>query len=329
MEAFAVSASRQRTSPRARQGAQALVLAGACWHCLLAGPATADDVRVVATINPVHSLVSGVMAGVGEPHLIVRGSVSPHSFSLRPSDAEMLEQAEVVFLIGEAMETSIAGPIDTLADDARVVELSEADGLVRRPLREGGDFEEEVEHDHHVDPDHEHEAFDMHVWLDPLNAQAMVRAIADTLSEVHPAGAETYTANAASLQQRLTDLTTEIAAELAPVQGEPFIVFHDGYRYFEDRFGVVAAGSAIVSADRSPGVRRIRELQEKVRDLGVRCVMTEPQFEARLVDVIVEGTTARTGSADPLGASIETGPELYFTLLRNLASSFKDCLASG
>ena len=303
------------------------MVAGVCWHCPLAGPATADDVRVVATINPVHSLVSGVMAGVGEPHLIVRGSVSPHSFSLRPSDAEMLEQADVVFLIGEAMETSIAGLIDTLADDARVVELSEVDGLVRRPLREGGDFEGEVEHDHHGDQ--EHEVFDMHVWLDPLNAQAMVRAIADTLSEVHPAGAETYAANAASLQQRLTDLTTEIAAEVAPVQGEPFIVFHDGYRYFEDRFGVVAAGSAIVSADRSPGVRRIRELQEKVRDLGVTCVMTEPQFEARLVDVIIEGTTATAGSADPLGASVETGPELYFTLLRNLASSFKDCLASG
>ena len=343
----------------------------------LAGMVAVADVRVVATINPVHSLVSGVMDGVGEPHLIVRGAVSPHNFSMRPSDAQMLEEAHVVFLIGEAMETSIAGSIDTLADDAHVVELAEVDGLVRRPLREGATFEvddhghgdhgddhdagdedrgddhdsgdgdhgddhdagDEDHGDDHDDldedqgadvhgaDDHEYEVFDMHVWLDPVNARTMVGAIAQALAEVDPDNAATYAANAVALDQRLADLTAEIAAQVEPVRGEPFIVFHDGYRYFEDRFGVVAAGSAVVSADRSPGVRRIRELQDKVRDLGVNCVLTEPQFEPRLVNVIVEGSGARAGAVDPLGATIESGPDLYFTLLRNMAASFKDCLA--
>ena len=348
-----------------------------------AGSAAAEEVRVVATINPVHSLVSGVMAGVGEPYLIVRGATSPHNFSMRPSDAEMLENAHVVFLIGEAMETSVAGSIDTLAADARVVELAEIDGLVRRPLREGGNFEENHEHAHdaghqdgetgehadhvegeedhgdhdaddhddgdhddgdhddHVDGDHEDgdhgdhdadgghgdETFDLHVWLDPANAQVMVTAIAETLAEIDAANAPTYAANAAELQTRLADLGTELVGTVEPIRGRPFIVFHDAYRYFEDRFGLVAAGSAVVSADRSPGVRRIRELQGKVRDLDVMCVMAEPQFEPRLVSVIVEGTAAKAGSVDPLGATIESGPELYFTLLRNMAASFKDCLS--
>ena len=302
--------------------------AAALFNCVIASPAAADAaVRVVASIKPVHSLVSAVMAGVGEPHLIIRGAVSPHTFSMRPSDAAMLENARVIFLIGESLETSLARPIDTLAGNARVIALSEAQGLVRRPLREGGTFEA---HGHGTDDDHDlhrRGAFDMHIWLDPVNAGAMARAIAGALSKADPTNAGTYAANTQALLRRLEEFTRQIAAEVAPIRGKPFIVFHDAYRYFEDRFGLTAAGSSVVSPDRSPGVRRISELRDKIRELGVTCVFAEPQFEPRLVDVIIEGTPARTGTVDPLGATIESGPELYFTLIRNMAASFKSCLA--
>ena len=333
--------------------------AAALFNGVIASPAAADAaVRVVASIKPVHSLVSAVMVGVGEPHLIIRGAVSPHTFSMRPSDAAMLENARVIFLIGDSLETSLARPIDILAGNARVIALSEAPGLVRRPLREGGTFEV---HGHGTDDDHgrredeehegeEHEgeeqakgneaahgdddhdahrrgAFDMHIWLDPVNAGAMARAIAGALSKADPTNAGTYAANTQALLRRLEEFTRQIAAEVAPVRGKPFIVFHDAYRYFEDRFGLTAAGSSVVSPDRSPGVRRISELRDKIRELGVTCVFAEPQFEPRLVDVIIEGTPARTGTVDPLGATIESGPELYFTLIRNMAASFKSCLA--
>ena len=337
--------------------------AAALFNCVIASPAAADAaVRVVASIKPVHSLVSAVMAGVGEPHLIIRGAVSPHTFSMRPSDAAMVENARVIFLIGESLETFLARPIDTLAGNARVIALSEAQGLVRRPLREGGTFEahghgtdddhgrredEEHEGEEHEGEEHEGEehakgngaadgdddhdahrrgAFDMHIWLDPVNAGVMARTIAGVLSEADPANAGTYAANAQALLPRLEELTAQIAAEVAPVRGKPFIVFHDGYRYFEDRFGLTAAGSSVVSPDRSPGVRRISELRDKMRELGVTCVFAEPQFEPRLIDVIIEGTAARTGTVDPLGATIESGPELYFTLIHNMAASFKSCL---
>ena len=362
----ATSLDRSLLMPR-RSGLA--LAAAALFNCVIASPAAADAaVRVVASIKPVHSLVSAVMAGVGEPHLIIRGAVSPHTFSMRPSDAAMLENARVIFLIGESLETSLARPIDTLAGNARVIALSEAQGLVRRPLREGGTFEahghgtdddhgrredEEHENEEHEGEEHEGEehegeehakengaadgdddhdahrrgAFDMHIWLDPVNAGVMARAIAGVLSEADPTNARTYAANAQALLPRLEELTAQIAAEVAPVRGKPFIVFHDGYRYFEDRFGLTAAGSSVVSPDRSPGVRRISELRDKMRELGVTCVFAEPQFEPRLIDVIIEGTAARTGTVDPLGATIESGPELYFTLIRNMAASFKSCLA--
>ena len=325
-----------------------VLVTAAVFGCVIAGPATAGTAsRVVASIKPVHSLVSAVMAGVGEPHLIMRGSSSPHTFSLRPSDAAVLEDAHVVFLVGESLETSLAGPINSLAGNARVIALSEAKGLVRKPLREGGRFED---HDHGTDEDHEphedeehtgeamtarghddhdageHGALDMHIWLDPVNAGAMVRMIADALSEADPANAAIYAANTQALLHRLEELTLKIAADMAPVRNRPFIVFHDAYRHFEDRFGLTAAGSAVVASERSPGVRRILELRNKVRELGATCVFAEPQFEPRLVNTIIEGTPARVGILDPLGATIESGPEAYFTLLGNMAASFRDCL---
>ena len=109
-------------------------------------PAAGDDgLRVVASIKPVHSLVSAVMAGVGEPHLIIRGRASPHTFTMRPSDAAALEDADIVFMIGDTMETALSGPVETLAGDAPVVRLADAPGLVLRTIREGGAFED---HDH-------------------------------------------------------------------------------------------------------------------------------------------------------------------------------------
>ena len=341
-----------------------------------ATPAAARDdaARVVASIRPVHSLVSAVMAGVGEPHLIMRQGASHHSFNMRPSDAAVLQEAGIVFLVDEAMESGLAGAIDTLAHQARVIELSAAEGLVRRPLREGGTFEADPfhEHDDHGDDDHEHDdhghehehghthshghghthshghghddghehddghtqahddhdhgPFDLHVWLDPVNAAAMTHTIADTLSEADPANAARYEDNARELIHRLEHLAEEIEVEVAPVRGRPFIVFHDGYRYFEDRFGLSAAGSAVVSSERSPGVRRIRELRQKVRELGVVCLIDEPHFDRRLIDTVVEGTDVRSGTVDPMGATVDSGPGLYFTMLRNMSAAFRDCL---
>ena len=332
--------------PRRVPGAlAALALLG----CAAANPASAEDgLQVVASIKPVHSLVSTVMAGVGEPHLVIRGNASPHTFTMRPSDATALEDADVIFMIGDMMETGLVGPVEALAGHARVVNLFDTPGLVRWPLREGGAFEEHdhaghdpQEQDDHRDDDHDdvhaddhgdHQddeggPFDMHVWLDPINGRTMARRIAGVLAEADPANADAYDANADALVQRLDRLSEEIAAQTAPARGVPFIVFHDGYRSFEERFGLTAAGSVVVSPQRPPGARRIAELRDKVQALGVACIFDEPQFDKRRVQAVIEGSDARSGTVDPLGTGIEDGPALYETLLRNMATSFTTCLA--
>ncbi|MGQ2905484.1 MAG: zinc ABC transporter substrate-binding protein ZnuA [Neoaquamicrobium sediminum] len=320
---------------------------------LCGGPAWALD-GVVASIKPVHSLVAAVMEGVGEPELLVKGAASPHAYALRPSEARALEQAKVVFWVGEGMETFLAGPLETLGGNARVVELVDADDLIELDFREGGPFEahdhgDHEGHDHAYDDDdeadhdggdnhaheghghegHDHGAIDMHLWLDPSNAKAFVHEIEEALSAADPDNAATYEANADALNEKLDALIAETDAALAPVRGRGFVVFHDAYQYFENRFDIQAAGSITVSPEAIPGAQRLTDIRAKVAELGATCIFAEPQFEPRLVSVVAEGTQARTGVLDPLGADLDDGPELYFELIRNLTTSLTTCLAGA
>jgi zinc transport system substrate-binding protein len=297
------------------------------------------EVAAVATIKPIHSLVAAVMQGVGEPHLLLAAG-SPHSYSLKPSDARALQRAKLVFQVGPQLETFLVAPLQTLAGDARVVTLAEASGLTLLPYRTGGDWdahdhdgEDRDEHgDAHAnkhedgEPAHAPGGTDMHLWLDPANGRAMVGAIAAALADADPANAERYRANAAALQAKLDALGAELAPRLAPLRGKPFVVFHDAYQYFERAFGLQAAGSVTVSPERQTGARHLAELRERIARLRVVCVFAEPQFEPRLVATLIEGTGARSGTLDPIGADLAAGADLYVALLRRNADALAACL---
>lgn len=312
------------------------IKAGFLASMLLATSAVAanGEVNVVASIRPVHSLVAAVMEGIGEPGLIIEGAGSPHSYALKPSQARMLESANVVFWVGHELEAFLEKPLETVGANAKSVELIDAHDLVKLGLREGGAFDEHDREtsagtDHDADHDHGHGEFNPHLWLDPVNAKAMVHEIEEALIAADPANAAKYQANAEAVTARLDHLIAEVGAELEPVRGKGFIVFHDAYQYFENRFGVRAAGSITVSPEVMPGAARVSEIRAKVQELGAACVFAEPQFEPKLVSTVIEGTQARSGVLDPLGAELETGQELYFQLIRNMAGSIKACLSQA
>ncbi|MGV1954733.1 zinc ABC transporter substrate-binding protein ZnuA [Agrobacterium sp. 22-214-1] len=311
------------------------------------GATAAPD--VVVSIKPVHSLVAAIMRGVGEPQLIVDGAASPHTYNLRPSNARKLEKADVVFWVGPGLEAFLEKPLEALASRATVVELEDAKGLEKLPFREGGPFEahdhgdegheahdghaeEEGAHDHGHDhaeghEGHDHGAYDTHLWLDPANAKAMAQTMETALIAADAGNAATYQANTKKLIDDLDALDAELKETIKPVKDKPFIVFHDAYQYFEHRYGVKTAGSITVSPETLPGADRVKQTQEKVRQLGATCVFAEPQFEPKLISVITEGTAAKSATLDPEAATLEPGPDLYFKLMRGIAGSLKDCLS--
>jgi zinc transport system substrate-binding protein len=289
----------------------------------------AAEPRVVASILPVHALVAGVMAGVGEPRLLVPPGASPHGHQMRPSDAAALQEARLVVWIGEPLEGFLTKPLATLGARARSLELIEAPGVRVLASREGGLWEpDHAAEEHAHEADHGHGVIDPHIWLDPDNARAMVAAIAAALEEVDPANAAAYRANAARLDESLRALGAELRESLAPVRDRPFIVFHDAYQYLERAFDLSAVGAITVSPDRPPGARRLAELRERIRVRGAVCVFAEPQVPTDLVAMLVEGTGVATGELDPEGSlDIAPGEGAYAALMRRNAQALVGCLS--
>ncbi|WP_193173094.1 zinc ABC transporter substrate-binding protein [Nisaea nitritireducens] len=306
---------------------------------LVALPARAE-LSVVASIPPVHSLVAKVMAGAGEPHLLLRNGQSPHEYALRPSDARAIENADLIILVSPTIETFLGAAVERNADhDGRVVELSEAKGVTHLSVREGTlwdspEHDEHTEHGHDEHDDksaeeqaaHDHGPDDPHVWLSPSNAQAFVTAIAASLAARDPDRAALYHANAVAAVQDLEELSQTIRQKLAPVKDRPFLVFHDAYQYFEAAFDLTAAGAISLGTGAPPGAARLRALRQRVADGDIRCIFREVQFRPRLAEVVAEGSGAKLGTLDPVGSTIPFGPDAYNALMLGLADGFESCL---
>jgi zinc transport system substrate-binding protein len=314
----------------------ARLLAGVAVAALGTVPARAVD--AVATIKPLHALVARVMAGAGTPHLLVQGALSPHTYALRPSDAARLHAAGIFFRMSDIMEPFTVRVVRALPRRVRVVTLEETPELRLLPRRSGATFAE-TDHGHGHGHNHKHgnghgnrhghAPMDGHAWLDPVNAKIMADRIAQALSVEEPAQAAAFRGNAARLKADLDALHAELAHELAPIAGKPFIVFHDALQYFERRYGLKAVGAIAISPEVPPGARRLSALRRQIIELGAECVFAEPQLDTRRVSAVVEGTGARVGSIDPEGSKIEPGPDHYVALLRALARDLKACLATA
>lgn len=290
---------------------------------LLAAPAAAQP-KIVTSFPMLQSLASAISGT--EPISIVRGGGSPHTYSMRPSDARALEQADLVIWIGEDYEGFLERPIKALGQRARVLELSEAPGVTTLKSREGGVWEGEAHVAGHA---HKHGDVDGHMFLDPKNAAAFGRAIAAALGEIDAPNADRYRANAEMLALKLEALDADLAARLRPLAGKPFIVFHDSLQYLEKRYGLTPAGSITVSPERRPSAQRLQRLRDRIARSKTICVFAEPQFDQGLVRTVVEGTAARTGTLDYVGAEVPPGADHYFSVMRGLATNLSSCLSPG
>ena len=309
---------------------------------VLLNPAKAAELKIVASIAPLHSLAASVMHGIAEPQLLLEASLSPHSISLQPSHARMLAEADLVIWVGEELEPFLARPLTQLSA-RRQLALMHAQGVQLYPWREHrevateqdqdheeDDHSREHDHDHEEDEhshEHEHENEDPHIWLSPTNARAILAAIAARLSEIDPANAAHYKSNASAASAVIQKKQDEIKFRLAPYAQARFIVFHDGYQYFERSFGLATSGVISLHPESPPGAKRIAAIRSALQHEEIACVFSEPQFSQRLTSRLVQGTPTRVGLLDPIGAKLTPGRLLYLQLIDNLAASFISCLS--
>ena len=328
------------------------------------------DVKVVASIKPIHSLASYLMDGVGKPDLIVDGYASPHGFAMKPSHAKMLQEADLIFWVGEDLEAFLEKPLKSIAKKAEKIELMATKNLNVLKFRERNIFDEhdhddhghddhdhdkkakkddDHDHDHETtkkkdDHDHDHDShakkedghddhddhdghhhgeFDPHIWLDPINAKAILNEMVQHLIENDAANASIYKKNLDKALNELDKLTMNVMTDLN--KSTASIVFHDAYQYFEERFNVNVLGTFTVNTDVMPGAEQLKEIREIIEHDNVSCVFSEPQFNPDIINAVAKDMNIKTGVLDPLGATLNPGKGLYFDLIKNMSSSFKGC----
>ncbi len=302
----------------------------AAWAAV-AAPARADAPRVVADIAPVHALATQVMQGVGTPELILQPGISPHGYSLRPSQARALQSADLVVWIGEELTPWLAKPLETLAASAEHLALLDMEPTQRLSYRDadpeddhGNDHGDDHD-DHEDDHGHAQDGVDPHAWLDPENAQVWLHMIAAELAALDPDNAALYAENAARGAERIAALQADIDTRLDGMRGRPFVAFHDAYQYFERRFGLTLAGTVARGDAADPGPARLAALRDLLGQRDIACAFTEPQLNTRLMETVIEGLGVPVLVLDPIGASLTPGPALYETILTNMADGFAAC----
>ncbi|MBD1152301.1 zinc ABC transporter substrate-binding protein [Pelagibacterales bacterium SAG-MED22] len=312
-------------------------------------PANAD-IKVVASIKPIHSLASYLMNGVAKPDLIVDGYASPHGFAMKPSHAKMLQNADLIFWVGEDVENFLEKPLGSIAKKAEKIELMQIKGLQVLKFRERNIFDDHDDHGHddhdkkedhdshakkedHDDhgkkedhDDHErhaHGEFDPHIWLDPINAKVILNEMVEHLIENDPKNEAKYKSNLDEALKDIDKLTIDVMTELS--NSVSSIVFHDAYQYFEKRFNVNILGAFTVNTDVMPGAEQLAEIREIIEHDKVACVFSEPQFNPDIIKAVAKDMNIKTGVIDPLGATLNPGKDLYFSLIKNMSASFKGC----
>ncbi|MFC1664539.1 zinc ABC transporter substrate-binding protein [Pseudomonadota bacterium] len=291
----------------------------------------ASPPKVVITVKPIHSLVSRLMQEVADPKLLIKGSVSPHAYSLKPSDARLLQAADLIIWVGEPLEVFLKKSLASLAQNAQVLTLLDQQTIVRKvPPR---NTQELPEADAHAIDDKEashrhtaHSFIDAHIWLDPINAIAIAKLIAPILSTLDKSNKKTYERNSRQLIQELTKLHLTLKGQLQPIVKKPYLVFHDAYRLFELRYGLTSLGAITLGADRQPGVRRLNQVRALIVNSGAKCVFSEPQFKPKWMKSILRGSTAKSALLDPIGIEHPPGPQAYFNLMLGLSHSLVACL---
>nr|WP_192867684.1 zinc ABC transporter substrate-binding protein ZnuA [Thaumasiovibrio occultus] len=272
---------------------------------------------VVTTVKPLNMIVTELTQGVAQTHQLLPDGSSPHDFALRPSDLQLVKDADLFIWLGPELETFLS----------RITpNLDNAFALTAQP---GIDFYHyEDGHDDHSHDGHNHGegTIDPHIWLGPQQAQQVATVITAKLVELDPANGEHYQANLAAFNQNLQSISQQIEESLAPVRTNGYFVFHDAYGYFEREYGLNHLGHFTVSPDRRPGAKTLVAIKRQLADDQAVCVFKEPQFEPAVINSIVRGTEVKVGELDPVASTIPVSAGSYFVFLEQLAAQFTQCL---
>ena len=293
--------------------------------------------RVVVTVKPIHSLIAGIMEGIGEPELLIEGDSSPHHIQLKPSEEQKLYGAQVIVWVGDIYEGGLKNRLDNLQGSAEIITIAELEGIHLYPYRRFKDEDGHVHGDHSCcdhdhgplsNGNHHHEISgkDGQIWLAPNNATVLVTQIAKKLAALDLKHAPLYLANSKKVIAKIHTLAVDLTRDMKDVKGKPYLTFHDFTQYFDRAFGTICKGVIRLDPNVEPSPKHLRDLEQQIFQKYVDVIFTEPQFDSKLIDMLVKDGQIHPAQLDYLGFNLEKGPELYFEMMRRLGHDMRAAL---
>jgi len=281
-----------------------------------------EKLRVVATTSIVADIAQNVGGDAIQLTTLLPLGADPHTFQGSPRDVAALSDAHLILANGAGLEEFLEPLIESAAPKGPLIALSE--GITLRQMEE---HEEGEGHE----GEHHHQGGDPHTWTTPANAIIFVQNAERALSALDPANTETYRANANAYVGQLQELDAWVKSQIEtiPAENRKLVTDHMVYGYYADRYGLTQVGEVIpgFSTAAEPSAKAIADLEQAIKEQGVRAVFVGMGFNPTLVQRIAADTgiqvvTLYDGSLGPAGSGAET----YVGYIRHNTTAIVDAL---
>jgi ABC-type Zn uptake system ZnuABC Zn-binding protein ZnuA len=248
--------------------------------------------QVIATTTLVGDVVRQVGGDAIDLTVLLPIGADPHSFDPTPSDVARVATADVVFVNGLGLEEFLDRMLQSAGDSVQIVAVSAGITAIERPQKEASDA-----HGGETDEEHEHAGDDPHVWVDPNNVIVWAANIATALSQIDPANAAVYQANAEQYTEQLRALDTWISEQVAliPAANRQLVTDHTVFGYFAQRYGFEQIGAIVpgYSTMAEPSAQELAALEDTIRALGVKAVLVGKTANPSLAQRVADDTGTR------------------------------------
>ena len=327
---------------------------------IFTAPVLADQLRVVVDIPPVHGIVDGVLGSDASITTLIGSGVDPHNYTMKPSHAAAVSEADLIVLIGEALTPSLAKKLPSLANNAKIIELAEVPNVHLIAYEDAHEEHEDDDHhddehhadhkDHNHDADHDdhaqeghdehdhgdahhddhdedngyvghdHSGVDPHMWLDIDNANVWAHVIAKSASELTPEMIPNVNANLASFELSLTNIKSEMQTLVA----KPYSVSHDAFGYLEESFGIDHPQAVTNGMGLRPSPSDMANLRGQIETTPPACMIIDPNDHTALAYALAEEYSIKTVEFSQLGDVVQ-GENAYLNLMQGAVTAFKTC----
>lgn len=301
---------------RRRALAASLFAAAGAWF-LVVPSASADPAEPSRTTEPLNVVVTipvlkDLAERIGTPHVkvvsLMSGLESEHTYSPKPSDLVAIRKARVLLEVGVGLEVWVSSLVRNSGNTGLlVVTTSKGIALIRNHEQNDGVSQTRQDRDHAGNP---------HVWLDPENAKIMMRHITEAFIKVDPGHRSDFRDNQAAYLRQLDQVQSELADRLRSIADRRVVVHHPAWPYFARRFGIKIAGEIVSQPGAEPSAHHLQALITQIRNEHIKVIVSEPQLNQKIPEVLARETGARVVVLTPLPGGI-AGIETYLDMLRH------------